>query len=221
MKKIHILVVDDHALFRRGVISLLSEVDDFVVSGEAADANEAIKLCESLKPDVVLLDNHLPGASGIQSIKDIVQVSPESSIVILTVSEDEADLIQSLKNGAQGYFLKTIERDDLIQGIRKAHQGESVISAEMTNKLVTAFKSGHELSASPEKKLSDDLSARELEIVCFIARGSSNKEIARQLGIAETTVKIHVRHILQKLHLASRVQVAVFASSEGLCDDTP
>jgi two-component system nitrate/nitrite response regulator NarL len=218
-KKIHILVVDDHALFRRGVISLLTEVSDFSVVGQAGDANEAIKLSESLKPDVVLLDNHLPGASGIQSIKDIVQASPESSIIILTVSEDEADLTQALKNGAQGYFLKTIERDDLIAGIRKANDGESVISAEMTHKLVAAFKTGRENSAPKEPKLSDDLSAREYEIVCCIARGLSNKEIARELGIAETTVKIHVRHILQKLNLASRVQVAVFASSEGLCDD--
>jgi len=217
VEKIHILVVDDHTLFRRGLIALLSQADDFEVIGEAGDAIEAIRLCKTLKPDVILLDNHLPGASGIQSLPDIFHVSPESTVMMLTVSEDEGDLIQALQNGAQGYLLKTSEKDDLLFGIRKAYAGESVISKEMTHKLVSAFKSNKKPDEkSANASLAASLSPRELDAVKLIATGLSNKEIARELGIAETTVKIHVQHVLRKLNLSSRVQIAVFASAEGI-----
>jgi two-component system nitrate/nitrite response regulator NarL len=217
VEKIHILVVDDHTLFRRGLIALLSQAEDFEVIGEAGDAIEAIRLCKTLKPDVILLDNHLPGASGIQSLPDIFHASPESTVMMLTVSEDEGDLIQALQNGAQGYLLKTSEKDDLLLGIRRAYDGESVISKEMTHKLVSAFKTNKKTEErSSNSSLVASLSPRELETVKLIATGSSNKEIARELGIAETTVKIHVQHVLRKLNLSSRVQVAVFASAEGI-----
>ena len=217
MKKIQILVVDDHTLFRRGLIALLSQASDFEVVGEAGDAIEALRLCATLKPDVILLDNHLPGASGIQSLPDIFHASPDSTVIMLTVSEDEEDLIRALQNGAQGYLLKTSEKDDLLFGIRKAFDGESVISKEMTHKLVSAFKSNTKKDEkSKATSLASSLSPRELDAVRLIATGASNKEIARQLGIAETTVKIHVQHILRKLNLSSRVQVAVFASAEGI-----
>jgi two-component system nitrate/nitrite response regulator NarL len=217
LKKIQILVVDDHTLFRRGLISLLSQASDFEVVGEAGDAIEALRLCATLKPDVILLDNHLPGASGIQSLPDIFHASPDSTVIMLTVREDEEDLIRALQNGAQGYLLKTSEKDDLLFGIRKAFDGESVISKEMTHKLVSAFKSNTKKDEkSKSTSLASSLSPRELDAVRLIATGASNKEIARQLGIAETTVKIHVQHILRKLNLSSRVQVAVFASAEGI-----
>jgi len=217
LKKIQILVVDDHTLFRRGLIALLSQASDFEVVGEAGDAIEALRLCATLKPDVILLDNHLPGASGIQSLPDIFHASPDSTVIMLTVSEDEEDLIRALQNGAQGYLLKTSEKDDLLFGIRKAFDGESVISKEMTHKLVSAFKSNTKKDEkSKATSLASSLSPRELDTVRLIATGASNKEIARQLGIAETTVKIHVQHILRKLNLSSRVQVAVFASAEGI-----
>jgi len=217
LKKIQILVVDDHTLFRRGLIALLSQASDFEVVGEAGDAIEALRLCATLKPDVILLDNHLPGASGIQSLPDIFHASPDSTVIMLTVSEDEEDLIRALQNGAQGYLLKTSEKDDLLFGIRKAFDGESVISKEMTHKLVSAFKSNTKKDEkSKTTSLASSLSPRELDAVRLIATGASNKEIARQLGIAETTVKIHVQHILRKLNLSSRVQVAVFASAEGI-----
>jgi two-component system nitrate/nitrite response regulator NarL len=136
---------------------------------------------------------------------------------MLTVSEDEADLIQALQNGAQGYLLKTSEKDELLLGIRKAFAGESVISKELTHKLVSAFKTGAKQEGKPSNtSLAATLSPREIDTVRLIAVGSSNKEIARQLGIAETTVKIHVQHILRKLSLTSRVQVAVFANAEGI-----
>ncbi|MFZ4061984.1 MAG: response regulator [Polynucleobacter sp.] len=217
MEKIQILVVDDHTLFRRGLIALLSQASDFNVVGEAGDAIEALRLCMTLKPDVILLDNHLPGASGIQSLPDIFHASPDSTVIMLTVSEDEEDLIRALQNGAQGYLLKTSEKDELLLGIRKAFDGESVISKEMTHKLVSAFKSNTKRDEKSKiTSLAASLSPREIDTVRLIATGASNKEIARQLGIAETTVKIHVQHILRKLNLSSRVQVAVFASAEGI-----
>ena len=218
MKKIQILVVDDHTLFRRGLISILEQDNQFSVVGEAGDSISAIRLAESLKPDVILLDNHLPGATGIQSLPELFLAAPDVVILMLTVSESEEDLALALQSGALGYLLKTSEKDDLLNGIKRAFNGESVISPEMTSKLVSAFKSNKVKSDKEVETQISNLSPRELEIVCLIAKGCSNKEIARTLNIAETTVKIHVQHVLRKLNLSSRVQVAVFASAEGLCD---
>lgn len=186
--------------------------------GEAGDSISAIRLAESLKPDVILLDNHLPGATGIQSLPELFLAAPDVVILMLTVSENEEDLALALQSGALGYLLKTSEKDDLLNGIKRAFNGESVISPEMTSKLVSAFKSNKVKSDKEVETQISNLSPRELEIVCLIAKGCSNKEIARTLNIAETTVKIHVQHVLRKLNLSSRVQVAVFASAEGLCD---
>ena len=218
MEKIQILVVDDHTLFRRGLISILEQDNQFSVVGEAGDSISAIRLAESLKPDVILLDNHLPGATGIQSLPELFLAAPDVVILMLTVSENEEDLALALQSGALGYLLKTSEKDDLLNGIKRAFNGESVISPEMTSKLVSAFKSNKVKSDKEVETQISNLSPRELEIVCLIAKGCSNKEIARTLNIAETTVKIHVQHVLRKLNLSSRVQVAVFASAEGLCD---
>jgi two-component system nitrate/nitrite response regulator NarL len=217
LEKIQILVVDDHTLFRRGLISILEQDDQFVVVGEAGDSISAIKLAESLKPNIILLDNHLPGATGVQSLPDLFAVAPDVVVLMLTVSESEDDLALALQRGALGYLLKTSEKDDLLNGIKRAFNGESVISPEMTSKLISAFKSNQIKSDNEIKDQISNLSPRELETVCLIAKGCSNKEIARSLNIAETTVKIHVQHILRKLNLSSRVQVAVFASAEGLC----
>lgn len=220
MEKIQILVVDDHTLFRRGLISILEQDNQFSVVGEAGDSISAIRLAESLRPDVILLDNHLPGATGIQSLPELFLAAPDVVILMLTVSESEEDLALALQSGALGYLLKTSEKDDLVNGIKRAFNGESVISPEMTSKLVSAFKSNKAKSDKEVETQISNLSPRELEIVCLIAKGCSNKEIARSLNIAETTVKIHVQHVLRKLNLSSRVQVAVFASAEGLCTDS-
>lgn len=220
MNKIQILVVDDHTLFRRGLISILEQDDSFSVVGEAGDSISAIRLAESLKPDVILLDNHLPGATGIQSLPDLFLAAPDVVVLMLTVSESEEDLALALQSGALGYLLKTSEKDELLNGIKRAFNGESVISPEMTSKLISAFKSNKNKSNNEVKTQISNLSPRELEIVCLIAKGCSNKEIARLLNIADTTVKIHVQHVLRKLNLSSRVQVAVFASAEGLCVDS-
>jgi two-component system nitrate/nitrite response regulator NarL len=217
VEKIQILVVDDHTLFRRGLISILEQDNQFSVVGEAGDSVSAIRLAESLKPDVILLDNHLPGATGVQSLPELFLAAPDVVVLMLTVSESEEDLALALQSGALGYLLKTSEKDDLLNGIKRAFNGESVISPEMTSKLISAFKTNKVKSNNEVQTQISNLSPRELEIVCLIAKGCSNKEIARSLGIAETTVKIHVQHVLRKLNLSSRVQVAVFASAEGLC----
>jgi two-component system nitrate/nitrite response regulator NarL len=217
---IRILVVDDHTLFRRGLTALLSREAQFQVVGDAADAGQALRRAQELQPDVILLDNHLPGVNGVDVLPALREAAPNARVLMLTVSEDEADLAAALRGGACGYLLKTIEGDALAAAIRGAMRGDSVVAQEMTGKLVAAYReaalaptpSAPQPSASPLAQLSP----REQDILRCIARGSSNKEIARELGIAETTVKIHVQHVLRKLDLSSRVQAAVLASAWGM-----
>jgi two-component system nitrate/nitrite response regulator NarL len=219
-ERIRVLVVDDHTLFRRGLIALLSLEPGLQIVGDAADAGEALRRVSELHPDVVLLDNHLPGATGIDAIAGLREASPGSRVLMLTVSEDARDLAGALKAGAHGYVLKTIDGPALVQAIRRVVAGESVVSPEMTGKLVSAFQSLNgstspsALAAAPTEPLAQ-LSPREREILEHIARGASNKEIGRALDIAETTVKIHVQHILRKLNLSSRVQAAVYLTSRA------
>ena len=209
-----LLVVDDHTLFRRGLIALLSQYEGLSVVGEAGDAAQALRLAPQLQPQVILLDNHLPGVMGVDAIQGLREVSPTSRVLMLTVSEDAQDLATALRNGAQGYLLKTIDGDLLSEAIRRAARGEPVVSPEMMGKLVAAFQSQGAPVPPPvaEAEAASPLSPREEDVLREIARGASNKEIARTLDIAETTVKIHVQHILRKLGLSSRVQAAVYAS---------
>ncbi|MEJ6005252.1 response regulator transcription factor [Paucibacter sp. AS339] len=221
---IRVMVVDDHSLFRRGLTALLTHEPGLSVVGEAADGSEALRRVAELQPAVVLLDNHMPGVRGVELLPGLLEVAPQTQFIMLTVSEDEEDLSAALRAGAAGYLLKTIDGQDLAAAIRRAVAGESVVSAEMTHKLVRAFKASAVAPAAPsagvEAAAKDEalamLSPREQELLREIVRGASNKEIARVLGIAETTVKIHVQHILRKLNLSSRVQVAVWASERGL-----
>ena len=223
---ITLLVVDDHTLFRRGLIALLSMDDGLQVVGEAGDAAQALRLAPQLRPQVILLDNHLPGVMGVDAIRGLREVSPDSRVLMLTVSEDGQDLAAALRNGAQGYLLKTIDGELLAQAIRRAARGEPVVSPELMGKLVAAFQSQGAPVEPAKPQAPEDapagvapvaedlspLSPREEDVLREIARGMSNKEIARTLDIAETTVKIHVQHILRKLGLTSRVQAAVYAS---------
>ena len=225
MTPVRLMVVDDHTLFRRGLVALLTQDDRFAVLHEAADAGEALRCVQRDRPDLILLDNHLPGVRGVDAIAGFKEVAPEVKILMLTVSENEQDLSAALKAGADGYLLKTINAEDLSDSILKVLEGESVISPEMTTKLVAAFRTQPPAAekaagsaptpASPAEGLGI-LSARELETLALIARGASNKVIARELDIAETTVKIHVQHILRKLNLSSCVQAAVYAASHGI-----
>ncbi len=214
---ITLFLIDDHTLLRRGLVALLSQQADLRVVGEAGDAGEALRMLPALRPDVILLDNHLPGVRGVDAIAGLREASPDSRVVMLTVSEDGADLATALRHGAQGYLLKTIDGDLLAEAVRRAARGEPVVSPEMMGKLVAAFQSqgAPEPEPEPEPEAAQpgpQLSPREEEVLREIAQGASNKEIARRLDIAETTVKIHVQHILRKLGLSSRVQAAVYAS---------
>ena len=228
---IELLIVDDHTLFRRGLTALLSQDGRFHVAAQAADIGEALRILARQSPDVILLDNHLPGVRGVDGIPALKEAAPEARILMLTVSENEDDLAAALQAGAEGYLLKTVESDQLGEAIVKVMEGESAVSPEMMTKLVTAFRAKSPKSANtasnavsasvaPNSAVQStqavalaQLSAREREVLVCIARGDSNKVIARQLDIAETTVKIHVQHILRKLQLSSRVQVAVYATA--------
>ena len=215
---IRVMVVDDHTLFRRGLTALLSRDARVQVVGDAADAGEAQRRAQELQPDLILLDNHLPGVRGVDALRALQQAVPRARILMLTVSEDEVDLMAALRNGAAGYLLKTIEGDDLISAIERAVRGESVIAPEMTHKMVATYVGGPPNDSIPavQPSIFSALSSREREILRGIARGSSNKEIGRDLGIAETTVKVHVQNVLRKLQVTTRVHAAVLATEIGL-----
>ncbi len=231
---IRILVVDDHTLFRRGLTALLTRDPRLNVVGDAADAGQAQRRAQELQPDIILLDNHLPGVNGVDALPALMEAAPRARILMLTVSEDENDLAAALRGGAAGYLLKTIEGDALTAAILRAMQGDSVVAPEMTSKLVAAYRSASHgaatsgqlnaasTSATPASPVTvsessiASLSPRELDILRGIVRGASNKEIARTHGIAETTVKIHVQHVLRKLDVSSRVHAAVIANQHGL-----
>jgi two-component system nitrate/nitrite response regulator NarL len=218
---VRILVVDDHTLFRRGLTALLGRDPRLSVIGDAADAGQAQRKAKELQPDLILLDNHLPGVNGVDALPALLEVAPQARVLMLTVSEDENDMAAALRNGACGYLLKTIEGDDLTVAILRAMQGESVVAPEMTSKLVAAYRGAAIQANKPAAPTAAaghlaSLSPRELDILRGIVRGASNKEIARDHGIAETTVKIHVQHILRKLNVSSRVHAAVIANESGL-----
>lgn len=230
---VRLLVVDDHALFRRGLVALLSQDSRFCVAGQAGDIGEALRCIEQAAPDLILLDNHLPGVLGVDGIAGLKEAAPGTRILMLTVSENQDDLVAALQAGADGYLLKTVELDRLAEYILKVLEGESVISPEMMTKLVGAFRARGPAPGQVDPAVPADnavtvstvagdapgmdlLSQREREVLALIACGDSNKVIARKLTIAETTVKIHVQHILRKLQLSSRVQAAVYAASRDL-----
>lgn len=216
---IRLLVVDDHTLFRRGLTALLATQGGLQVVGEAGDAGEALRRATELQPDVVLLDHHLPGVSGVDVLDSLRQAAPAARVLMLTVSEDADTLARALQRGAHGYLLKTVDSDMLVTAITRAQRGQSSVSPEMTDKLVSAFQALQPAPAptaaapAPPADPLTQLSPREREILQEIAAGASNKEIARRLAIAETTVKIHVQHILRKLGLSSRVQAAVLLAT--------
>ncbi|MDN3576415.1 response regulator [Chitinimonas viridis] len=215
---IRILLVDDHSLFRSGVRQLLQREADLDVVAEAADGIEGIKRAKEFHPDVILLDLNMPGLSGLETLQLLLQDVPTAAIIILTVSEEADELGQALRDGARGYLIKNIEAEALTTAIRKAHRGEPVIADSMTAKLVAQFRAQSAPVASSQPAERDKLTTREREIVQCLARGESNKQIARHLDVAESTVKIHVQNILKKLNLTSRVQVAVYAVEHGISD---
>ncbi|MDV2439090.1 response regulator transcription factor [Acinetobacter gerneri] len=213
MSDINILLVDDHTLFRSGLRFLLEQEQNFNVIGEATDGLTGIKLAEQLHPDVVLLDLDMPTMNGREALPQLLSSQPNLAVLILTVSEDAADLTECMRIGARGYLLKNIDSKFLLDSIYKAVEGDSVLSPEMTSKLISQLRSPH---PSNNDQLLSSLTQREKETLRWLAKGASNKVIARALNVAESTVKVHVQNILRKLELHSRVQAAVFAIEHAL-----
>ena len=209
---IRILLVDDHTLFRSGMKALLLRQGDFEVVGEAGDGLEGIKQAQLLQPDAVLLDLDMPVMHGRDALAQMLDSQPDLAVLMLTVSEDAEDLAECMKIGARGYLLKNINADFLLDSIRRAVQGDSVLSPEMTAKLVQRLRAPQAASQTPEYEA---LTPRERQTLAWLAQGASNKQIARAMDVAESTIKVHVQNILRKLNLHSRVQAAVYAVENG------
>jgi len=212
---IRILLIDDHTLFRSGLRLLLKRQSDFEVVAEAADGIEGLKRARELRPDAILLDLNMPGLSGLEVLQILSQDLPDCAVIVLTVSEEGDELAQALRSGARGYLVKNIDAEVLVDGIRKAVEGEPVIDQGMTAKLVEQFRNPAPVAGGADTQRSK-LTAREMQVTQLLARGASNKAIARELDVSESTVKIHVQNILKKLNLNSRVQIAVYVVEHGL-----
>jgi len=214
---IRVAIVDDHTLFRTGLSELLARRGLEVVA-MTGHANEALSLVEKTNPDIVLLDLRMPEIGGLAVLRQLRQQNVDQTIIILTTSVDDEDLLESLRLGANGYLLKDMEPDSLVQSIQLAKGGETVVAPDFTSTLARAAVRQDAVSGSQPKPVYN-LTPRELEILCHIAKGQSNKEIARDLGITDGTVKLHVRAVMKKLNVQSRVQAAVLAVSEGICEN--
>ncbi|MEP9383898.1 response regulator transcription factor [Nocardioides sp. KR10-350] len=213
---IRVLVVDDQELFRRGLVMLLTAEESIEVVGEAADGDEGTALAAGSAPDVVLLDIRMPRRTGLEACQAIKQAVPSAKIIMLTVSDEEADLYEAVKSGASGYLLKDSSIDEVAQAVRVVADGQSLISPSMAVKLIDEFKqmSRPERGHVPGLRLTE----RELEVLRLVAKGLNNREIAKQLFISENTVKNHVRNILEKLQLHSRMEAVMYAVKEKLLD---
>lgn len=205
---IRILLVDDHTLFRSGISALLATQDDIDVVGEAGEGSEALKLVQTLQPDIMLLDLNMPGLSGLEVLKLTLEDNPQQAVIMLTLSEESSDLLRALQLGAKGYLLKNSDVDYLVNALRLVAQGGTAIHPDMAGCLVAGLRQ----LKKEEVEEKEQLTPREKEVLQLVATGQSNKEIARSLDIGESTVKFHIQSILRKLNLSSRVQAAVYAS---------
>jgi DNA-binding NarL/FixJ family response regulator len=212
---IRVLIADDHPLVRQGLRSFLDTIDDIEVVGEAIDGGEAVTLATSLEPDVVMMDLSMPNIDGIEATKRIAEVNPAVKVIALTSFATDDKVFPAIQAGAAGYLLKETEPAELAEAIRKVHRGEPILHPTVAARLM------REVAAAEPRAHRTDLTARELEVLRHIARGRSNKEIARELGVAEKTVKTHVSNVLSKLGVADRTQAALYAVQHGLADPPP
>ena len=216
--QIRVMICDDHALFRRGLKMVLEAEPDIDVIAEAEDGETAVTEVAEHVPDVVLMDVRMPSVDGIEATRRIAEAVPSTKIVMLTVSDEEADLYEAIKAGATGYLLKEISIEEVASAVRAVVAGQSLISPSMASKLLTEFtnlaKRADERTTVPTPRLTD----RELEVLRLVAQGKSNREIAGDLYISENTVKNHVRNILEKLHLHTRMEAVMYAVREKLLD---
>lgn len=216
MQNISVLVVDDHTLMRQGLRRILEE-SGMTVIGEAENGAQAVDLATRLDPDVILMDIQMPGMDGIEATRNIKKVKDDATVVILTMHEEEQFLFEAVKAGAIGYLLKSRAPQELIQVIEAANEGLSLLQPSMASKLLTEFS---ELQKKQDEKTKHyaALTSREREVLSFIAKGMSNKEIAAQLFISDKTVKNHLSNIFEKLHINDRTSAAVMALKEGLVE---
>ena len=201
-----LLVIDDHPMFRRAVLQLVHMTGDFEVVGEASSGEEGLEIAQTLKPDMILLDLNMKGMSGIEVLKVIKSWDLDSRVVMLTVSDETSDLVAALRAGADGYLLKEMEPEDLLGKLKEAASGQVTLTERLTRKLAHSLRE----DALPKPVDEAGLTDQESLILALIAQGKSNKLIARELGIADGTVKVHVKHLLRKLNLRSRVEAAVW-----------
>jgi DNA-binding NarL/FixJ family response regulator len=214
MEKLRVLVVDDHALFREGIVGILNAQPDIQVVGEASDGLEALVMARSLRPAVILMDINMPGTDGIEATRLIKRELPDVYVVMLTVRDEDAKLLEAIKYGAQGYLLKTIRAQQLIDMLHAAQRGEPTISPPLANRILDEFRRVATASATADPPALDPLTPREREVLDLVARGASDREIAQELVISLYTVKAHMRSILNKLQVSSRRQAAQLAKRE-------
>ena len=218
---IRVLIVDDHALYRRGLLTVLDTEDGIEVVGEAADGIEAVDQAEETLPDVIVMDVSMPKRGGIDACRVIRQRVPSARILMLTSSDDEANLFEAVRAGANGYLLKDVPPEEVAAGIRGVHHGQSLLSPMMASKLLTEFAliSQRDTLPAPTPGLElPRLTHRELDILKLVARGRLNREIAAELFISENTVRNHIRNILDKLQMHSRMEAAMYAVRQRLID---
>ena len=215
---LRVLICDDHALFRRGLEMVLENEPDIEVVGEATDGIQAVEKAQELMPDVVLMDVRMPKRSGIEATQQIKELLPHVKILVLTISDEEADLYDSIKAGAAGYLLKEIATDEVADAIRSVWAGHSRISPAMASKLLTEFQAMTKRADDRQQIAPPRLTDRELEVLRLVAKGLNNRDIAKNLYISENTVKNHIRNILEKLQLHSRMEAVIYAVREKILE---
>ncbi|HKJ76210.1 MAG TPA: two-component system response regulator NarL [Gammaproteobacteria bacterium] len=201
------IVIDDHPLFRKGVADLLEMEPGLSLVGEAASGEEGLECARELQPDLILLDLNMKGMDGLETLRRLKEMDLDSRVIMLTVSDNEEHVVTALRGGADGYLLKDMEPEEILQRLRTAASGRLVISDNLTELLAHALRE----DPVPKDAEGAGLTERESEILALIAKGFSNKLVARELDITEGTVKVHVKHLLKKLNLRSRVEAAVWA----------
>jgi DNA-binding NarL/FixJ family response regulator len=222
LEPIRVLIADDHALFRRGLEMVLEEEDDIDLVGQASDGTEAVSVAGESLPDIVLMDIRMPKISGIEACRAIKDLAPSAKIVILTISDEEEDLFEAIRAGASGYLLKDIPLDEVAEAVRSVHGGQSLINPSMAGKLLSEFATLAKRDAEEEERVqhvaAPKLTDREMEVLKLVARGMNNRDIAKELFISENTVKNHVRNILEKLQIHSRMEAVMIAVRQKLIE---
>lgn len=218
-RRVRVLVCDDHVVFRRGLGLVLEAEDDVEVVGEAADTDAAVVAAAELAPDVILMDLRMPGGGGLEALRRIRAADAQVKVIVLTVSDDDADLFDAVKAGVAGYLLKEVSIEEVGDAVRTVAAGNSLLSPAMTAKLLGGFANlANQAGGRPPPGPIADLTNREIQTLRGLARGLSNRAIATELGIAENTVKNHVRGVLEKLRVSSRTEAALYAVRRGLTD---